>query len=106
MTGPASASSRARQRPPISLALVGLVTLITAATGATLGILAWREKHVGSRALVDRAMQQAARMTAGHAAEFLRHAETAVRLGPNLVARGILNPDDFSAIGEYALGVL
>ena len=36
-------------RPPISLALVGLVTLLTAATGATLGALAWREKHTGYR---------------------------------------------------------
>src|SRR6185503_16790162 len=55
-------------RPPISLALVGLVTLLTAGTGATLGALAWREKHAGSRALLD--------------------------------------PNDFRALGEYALGVL
>lgn len=45
-------------------------------------------------------------MTADHAAEFLRHAETAVRLGPSLVARGLLAPDDFRALGEYALEVL
>jgi ABC-type dipeptide/oligopeptide/nickel transport system permease component len=44
---------RAFSRPPISVALVGLVTLLTAATGATLGALAWREKHTGSRALLD-----------------------------------------------------
>ena len=93
-------------RPPISLALVGLVMLLTAATGATLGALAWREKHAGSRALVDNAMAQAARMTADHAAEFLSHAENTVRLGPSLVARGLLAPDDFRALGEYALGVL
>jgi hypothetical protein len=38
-------------RPPISLTLVGLVMLLTAAaTGATLGALAWRETHAGSRA--------------------------------------------------------
>ena len=97
---------RAFGRPPISLALVGLVMLLTAATGATLGALAWREKHAGSRALVDNAMAQAARMTADHAAEFLRHAESTVRLGPSLVARGLLAPDDFRALGEYALGVL
>ena len=97
---------RAFGRPPISLALVGLVMLLTAATGATLGALAWREKHAGSRALVDNAMAQAARMTADHAAEFLSHAESMVRLGPSLVARGLLAPDDFRALGEYALGVL
>ena len=97
---------RAFGRPPISLALVGLVMLLTAATGATLGALAWREKHAGSRALVDNAMAQAARMTADHAAEFLRHAESTVRLGPSLVERGLLAPDDFRALGEYALGVL
>jgi len=61
---------------------VGLVTLLTAATGATLGALAWREKHAGSRALVDSAMTQAARMTADHAAAFVRHAESTVRLAP------------------------
>src|SRR6185503_16144266 len=93
-------------RPPISLALVGLVTLLTAGTGATLGALAWREKHAGSRALVDSAMTQAARMTADHAAAFVRHAESTVRLGPSLVARGLLEPNDFRALGEYALGVL
>ena len=93
-------------RPPISLALVGLVTLLTAATGATLGALAWREKHAGSRALVDSAMTQAARMTADHAAAFIRYAESTVRLGPSLVARGLLDPNDFRALGEYALGVL
>jgi class 3 adenylate cyclase len=93
-------------RPPITLALVGLVTLLTAATGATLGAVAWREKHAGSRALVDSAMTQAAHMTADHAAAFVRHAESTVRLGPSLVARGLLEPNDFRALGEYALGVL
>ena len=93
-------------RPPISLALVGLVTLLTAGTGATLGALAWREKHAGSRALVDSAMTQAARMTADHAAAFVRYAESTVRLVPALVARGLLDPNDFRALGEYALGVL
>jgi class 3 adenylate cyclase len=97
---------RAISRPPISLALVGLVTLLTAGTGGMLGALAWREKHEGSRALVDGAMAQAARTTADHAAEFLRHAENTVRLGPSLVARGLLAPNDFRALSEYALGVL
>jgi class 3 adenylate cyclase len=104
--GPSFPARRTLGRPPISLALVGLVTLLTAATGATLGALAWREKHTGSRALVDNAMAQAARMTAGHAADFLRHAESTVRLGPSLVAQGLLAPDDSRALGEFALGVL
>jgi adenylate cyclase len=93
-------------RPPISLALVGLVTLLTAGTGLMLGALAWREKLAGSRALVDGAMAQAARMTADHTQEFLRHVENTVRLGPSLVAQGTLDPNDFRALGEYALGVL
>src|SRR5262249_50535072 len=87
-------------RPPISVALVGLVTFLTVATGATLGALAWREKHAASRALVDGAMAQAARMTADHTEEFLRHAENTVRLGPSLVARGILDPNDFRSLGD------
>ena len=106
MTGSSAPTRRMRTRPPISLALIGLVTLLTAGTGAMLGAVAWREKLAGSRALVDNAMQQAARMTADHAGQFLRHAETAVRLGPSLVARGLLAPDDFRALGDYALGVL
>ncbi len=82
------------------------MTLLTAGTGATLGALAWREKHAGSRALVDNAMQQAARMTAGHAVQFLGHAEGLVRLGPGLAARGLLAPGDSRAMGDYALTVL
>jgi class 3 adenylate cyclase len=106
INGSPPSTRRAFSRPPISLALIGLVTLLTAGTGVMLGAVAWREKHAGSRALVDGAMAQAARMTADHAAEFLRHAENTVRLGPNLVAQGTLDPNDFRALGEYALGVL
>jgi class 3 adenylate cyclase len=97
---------RVRIRPPISIALVGLVTLLTAVTGATLGALAWREKLTGSRALVDNAMAQTARMTADHAAAFLHQAEAFVRLGPNHVARGLLNPGDSRAVGDFALSLL
>jgi class 3 adenylate cyclase len=97
---------RGFNRPPISIALISLVTLLTGGTGVMLGALAWREKYTGSRTLVDGAMAQAARMTADHAAEFLRHVENTVRLGPSLVAQGTLDPNDFRALGEYALGVL
>ena len=61
-SGSPSLARRAFDRPPISLALVGLIMLLTAATGATPGALAWREKHAGSRPLVDNAMAQAARI--------------------------------------------
>ena len=105
MTSP-PAGRRVRARPPISIALVGLVTLLTAGTGAVLGTLAWREKLTGSRALVDNAMAQAARMTADHAAAFLRQTEAFVRLGPNFVARGLLDPGDIGTVGEFALSVL
>jgi class 3 adenylate cyclase len=100
------AERRVRRRPPISIALIGLVTLLTAGTGATLGALAWREKLTGSRALVDNAMAQAARMTADHAAAFLHQAEAFVRLGPNHVARGLLDPGDSRAVGAFALSAL
>jgi class 3 adenylate cyclase len=105
MTRP-PAQQRVRARPPISIALVGLVTLLTAGTGVVLGTLAWREKLTGSRALVDNAMAQAARMTADHAAAFLRQTEAFVRLGPNFVARGLLDPGDIGTVGEFALSVL
>ena len=92
-------------RPPISLALVGLVTLLTAGP-APPSALSPGEKHAGSRALMDSAMAQAARMTADHAAAFVRYAESTVRLGPSLVARGLLDPNDFRAVSGYALSVL
>jgi class 3 adenylate cyclase len=106
MTGSSPSTRPPRTRPPISIALIGLVTLLTAGTGATLGALAWREKLAGSRVLVDNAMHQAARMTAGHAVQFLGHAEGLVRLGPNLVARGLLDARDSRAMGDFALVVL
>jgi len=106
MTGSSPSSRPPRSRPPISIALIGLVTLLTAGTGATLGALAWREKLAGSRTLVDNALQQTVRMTADHAAAFLRNAEGAARLGPGLVTRGLLDPGDARAMGEYALAVL
>jgi class 3 adenylate cyclase len=51
-------------------------------------------------------MTQTARMTADRASAFLRQAESFVRLGPNHVARGLLNPSDFRAMGEFGLSVL
>ena len=39
------------RRPAFSTALVALVALVTALTGALLGGLAWYEKRAGARAL-------------------------------------------------------
>ena len=97
---------RLRWRPRFSVALVALVVALTAFTGATIGWLAWREQRAQSRALADAAMTQAARLVATHTARFLRDAEWSARLGPQLVREGRLNPDDFDAVEEFALGVL
>jgi hypothetical protein len=49
-----------RLRPSFTVALVGLVVLITAATAVAIGGLAWREQRARSRAIVDAAMAQTA----------------------------------------------
>jgi len=45
-----------RRRPPFTLALVGLVVLLTGLTGVMIGGVAWREQRARSRALLDTAM--------------------------------------------------
>jgi len=80
--------------------------LVTGVTGAILGGLAWYEKRAGARALTDAAMTQVARLTSEHAERFFRDAEPAVRLGPTLVAQGLLDPGDLGALERYVIGVL
>jgi len=55
------------RRPPFTLALVGLVVLLTGLTAAIIGGLAGREHRTRSLALLSAAMAQAARLTAAHA---------------------------------------
>jgi sigma-B regulation protein RsbU (phosphoserine phosphatase) len=98
--------ARARWRPPFSLALIGLVVLVTAATGAILGFVGWRDKLAGSRILVARAMTQTSRLTVEHTASLLRHAEVAARQGPTFVRQGLLDPADLRALDRYTLAVL
>jgi class 3 adenylate cyclase len=95
-----------RGRPPIRLALVGLVVLLTALTGAAIGGLAWREQRARSRALIDAAMAQAARLTAAHAQRVLQDAESTVRLGSQLVQQGQLDAGDARALERFTLALL
>ena len=95
-----------RRRPPFTLALVGLVVLITALTGAAIGGLAWREQRARSRALIDAAMAQAARLTAAHADRLLRDAESTARLGSQLVQQRQLDPSDAHALEGFTLALL
>jgi hypothetical protein len=80
---------RLDRRPPFTLALVGLVVLLTGLTGAVVGGLAWRDQRARSRSLLDTALAQAAGLTAAHAARVFEDAEATARLGPQL-ARGPL----------------
>jgi sigma-B regulation protein RsbU (phosphoserine phosphatase) len=80
--------------------------LLTGLTGALIGGLAWREQRARSRALVDAAMVQAARLTAAHAARVLDDAESVARLGPQLVELGQVDPGDPRALERYTLAVL
>jgi class 3 adenylate cyclase len=95
-----------RRRPPFTLALVGLVVLLTGLTGAVIGGLAWRDQRVRSRALIDTAMAQAARLTAAHAQRVLEDAESIARLGPELVQRRRLDPNDAQALEAFTQSVL
>jgi class 3 adenylate cyclase len=99
--GPAS-----RRRPPFSVALVTLVVVVTALTGAAIGGLAWRENRAMSRALVETSMAQTGRLVAAQAVRFLTEAESAARLGPELVAAGQLDADSAVALERFTLGVL
>jgi class 3 adenylate cyclase len=97
---------RLDRRPPFTLALVGLVVLLTGLTGAAIGGLAWREQRVRSRALLDTAMAQAARLTAAHAARVFEDAEATARLGPQLAQQRQLDPSDTRALERFTLSVL
>src|SRR5262245_24755891 len=94
------------RRLPFSVALVVLVVLVTGVTGAVLGGLAWREKHAAARAFTDLAMEQAAQLTADHVLRLFGDLEPAVRQGPLLVAQGLLDPQDPSALERYVIAVL
>jgi sigma-B regulation protein RsbU (phosphoserine phosphatase) len=93
-------------RPPFTLALVGLVVLLTALTAAVIGGLAWREQRARSRALLDAAMAQAARLTAAHAGRVFEDAESTARLGPQLTAQWELDLTDMAALERFTLSVL
>ena len=96
----------ARFRPPFALTLVALVVLIAGATALAIGGLAWREQRARSRAIVDAAMAQTARLAATHTQQFLREAESMARLGPQLVAQGQLNPQDDHDVERFVLAAL
>lgn len=82
------------------------MVLLTGLTGAVIGGLAWRDQRARSRALLDAAMAQAARLTAAHAARVFEDAEASVRLGPLLVGQRQLDADDAAALERYTLAVL
>jgi class 3 adenylate cyclase len=85
---------------------VGLVVLLTGFTGAIIGGVAWREQRARSRALLDAAMAQAARLTAAHADRVLEDAAATARLGAELVQAGQLDSGDDRALERFALAVL
>lgn len=97
---------RLARRPPFSVMLVALVVALTALTAATLGGLARMDQRARSRAIVDAAIAQAARLVATNAARFLRDAESAALLGPALVAQGQLDPGDDRALERFVVAVL
>jgi class 3 adenylate cyclase len=101
----ADSTPRAR-RLPFSVALVGLVAVVTALTGAVLGGLAWYEQRAAARTLTGVAMAQATRLAVDHAVRFFGDAEPAARLGPQLTAAGVLDPARMDALERYVLAVL
>jgi sigma-B regulation protein RsbU (phosphoserine phosphatase) len=93
-------------RPSLAVALVALVVALTALTAVAIGGLAWREQLTRSRAIVDAASTQAARLAALHARQFLLAAETAAAVGPQLVAQGQLDPRDDRDVERFVLSLL
>jgi class 3 adenylate cyclase len=93
-------------RPPFTVALLTLVVVLTAGTGLVIGAVAWREQRAYSRAIADAAMAQAARLVALNTARFLRDAESAVRVGPEMVDQGQLDPDNAADLERYVLAML
>jgi class 3 adenylate cyclase len=83
------------------------VVLLTGFTGAIIGGVAWREQRARSRALLDAAMAQAARLTAAHADRVLEDAAATARLGAELVQEGQLDSGgDDRALERFVLAVL
>jgi len=82
------------------------VVLLTGLTGAVIGGLAWREQRTRSRALLDAAMAQAARLTAAHAARVFEDAEATARVGLYLVQQRLLDPNDPRALEHFVLAML
>jgi class 3 adenylate cyclase len=93
-------------RLSFSLALVGLAIGLTVLTGAVLGALAWQEKRAFSREIVDGAMARTGRLAAAQVERFLRDAESAVRLGPEMVAQSLLDPSSDGALERFTLATL
>jgi class 3 adenylate cyclase len=85
---------------------VGLVVLLTGLTGAVIGGLAWHDQRTRSRALLEAAMAQAARLTAANAARLFEDAESTVRLGPLLVQQRQLEATDDHALEQFTLALL
>ena len=82
------------------------MVLLTGLTGAVIGGLAWREQRTRSRARLDAAMAQAARLTAAHAARVFEDAEATARVGLYLVQQSLLDPNDPRALELFVLAVL
>lgn len=97
---------RLRRRPRFSVALVGVVVGLTGLTALAVGGVAWIDQRGRSAVLHDTATALAARRAASEIARFLRHAEATVSLGPELVARGALDPSDDAALERFVLSVL
>jgi class 3 adenylate cyclase len=97
---------RLRRRPPFWLVLVFVVGTFTAVTGTVIGGLAWWENHRTSRALLETVMAQTTRLATDQVEEFLRSAESAVRLGPHFVQSGQLDPGDERQLERFTLATL
>ena len=95
-----------RRRPPFWVVLVLVVTGFAALTGTVIGGVAWWENRQSSRVLLEAVMAQTARLATDQAEEFLRSAESAVRLGPHLVRLGQLDPADARQLELFTLATL
>ena len=95
-----------RRRPPFAITLVLVVAGFTAITGAAIGGLAWGENRATARALLETVIARSARFAAEQTEGFLRTAESAASLGPQMVRSGQLDPSDPRALERFTLAAL
>jgi class 3 adenylate cyclase len=96
----------ARRRVPFRVALVSLVVGAIGLSGAGLTALAWREAEAAAHAVMVVAVDEALASAAARTHELFQRAEAAVRQGPELAARGLIDATRPETVAAFVLAHL